>query len=247
MLPRPMTTAPPTARPRPDSATLHAAVRSALADVPLVGVVRTSRRDEAAHRARLFRDGGVRLIEITFTVPGATELVGELLAERDAGEAEEAGEPGHRIGMGTVTTPERARAALAAGTEFVVTPNASPRVAAIVREAGVFLVLGALTPTEIAAAHELGADLVKVFPAPPVGGPAYLRAVRGPLGDVPMLASGGYGPEEIAAYREAGAEAFGIGDPLLGRSDEESLRRIAGAVALARGAHPSESVDEDAG
>ena len=233
MLPRPMTTAPPTARPPSDPLTLHDAVRSALADAPLVGVVRTSDRDEAARRARLFRAGGVRLIEITFTVPGATELVGELLAERDESH-DEAGAPGHRIGMGTVTTPERARAALAAGAEFVVTPNASPRVAEIVRRAGVFLIVGALTPTEIVEARELGADLVKVFPAPTAGGPAYLRAVRGPLGDVPMLASGGFGPEDIPAYREAGAGAFGIGDPLLGRTDEESLRRIAGAVALAR-------------
>jgi len=235
MLLRPMTTAPPTARPSSQIQSLHDTVRRALADVPLVGVVRTAGRDEAARRARLFREGGVRLIEITFTVPGAAELVGELLAERDEAEGGEAGAPGHLVGMGTVTTPERARRALAAGAEFVVTPNASPEVAEIVREAGVFLVVGALTPTEIVAARELGADLVKVFPVPTVGGPAYLRAVRGPLGDVPMLASGGFGPEEIPAYREAGAEAFGIGDPLLGRSDEESLRRIAGAVALARG------------
>lgn len=229
MLPRPMPIA-PTAHPPSEPSTLHASVRSAVADVPLVGVVRTADREEAGRRARLFREGGIRLIEITFTVPGATELVRELLAERADGA------PEHFVGMGTVTNPERARAALAAGSEFVVTPNASPAVAGIVREAGVFLVVGALTPTEIVQASELGADLVKVFPAPTAGGPAYLRAVRGPLGDVAMLASGGFGPEEIQAYRDAGASAVGIGDPLLGRNDEESLRRIAGAVVIARGA-----------
>jgi 2-dehydro-3-deoxyphosphogluconate aldolase/(4S)-4-hydroxy-2-oxoglutarate aldolase len=171
-------------------------------------------------------------VEITFTVPGATGLVRRLLAER--------GDAPHHVGMGTVTGAERAREALAAGAEFLISPNASPEVAAVAREAGVFLVLGSLTPTEIVAARDLGADLVKVFPLPTVGGPAYLRAVRGPLGDIPMLASGGYGPEEIPAYRKAGASAFGIGAPLLARDEAETLRRIAGAVALARGAQPGE-------
>jgi 2-dehydro-3-deoxyphosphogluconate aldolase/(4S)-4-hydroxy-2-oxoglutarate aldolase len=195
-------------------------------------VVRTSSPEEAERQARLFIAGGIRLVEITFTVPGATGLVRRLLAER--------GDAPHHVGMGTVTGAERAREALAAGAEFLISPNASPEVAAVAREAGVFLVLGSLTPTEIVAARDLGADLVKVFPLPTVGGPAYLRAVRGPLGDIPMLASGGYGPEEIPAYRKAGASAFGIGAPLLARDEAETLRRIAGAVALARGAQPGE-------
>jgi 2-dehydro-3-deoxyphosphogluconate aldolase/(4S)-4-hydroxy-2-oxoglutarate aldolase len=137
--------------------------------------------------------------------------------------------------MGTVTGAERARQALAAGAEFIVSPNVSREVADAARQAGVYVLLGAATPTEIVAAREAGADLVKVYPLPPLGGPAYLRVVRGPLGDVPMLAAGGFGPEEIPAYREAGAVAFGIGVQLLGSSDEESLRRIAGALVLARG------------
>jgi 2-dehydro-3-deoxyphosphogluconate aldolase/(4S)-4-hydroxy-2-oxoglutarate aldolase len=129
---------------------------------------------------------------------------------------------------------------VAAGAEFIVTPNVSAEAAAVARQAGVYLVVGVLTPSEIVAGRDLGADLVKVFPLPPVGGPAYLKAVRGPLGDVAMLAAGGFGPEEIPAYREAGAVAFGIGAPLLGASEAESLRRIAGAVAMARGARPGE-------
>ena len=118
--------------------------------------------------------------------------------------------------MGTVTTAARAREAIAAGAEFLVTPNVNADVAREAREAGLFLVMGALTPTEIVAAHELGADLVKVFPLPPVGGPAYLSVIRGPLGDIPMLAAGGFGVEEIPAYAKAGAIAFGLGAPLLG-------------------------------
>lgn len=209
--------------------TTHASVAESFASAPVVGVVRTADREEAGRIARAFLDGGLELIEITFTVPDAPGLVRELQAERGG-----AGPPW--IGMGTVTTAARAREALDAGTEFVVTPNASRPVAEIVREADVFLVMGGLTPTEIAAAHAAGADLVKVFPVPYAGGPGYLSTVRGPLGDVPMLVSGGFGPEEIPAYREAGASAYGIGAPLLGPDAEETRRRIRLALDLARGA-----------
>jgi 2-dehydro-3-deoxyphosphogluconate aldolase/(4S)-4-hydroxy-2-oxoglutarate aldolase len=138
-------------------------------------------------------------------------------------------------GAGTVTTAARAREAIAAGAEFLVTPNVAPEVAAAAREADLFLILGALTPSEIVAAHELGADLVKVYPLPAVGGAAYLATVRQPLGDVPMLAAGGFGVEDIPAYRAAGAVAFGIGPPLVGAGEEETRRRVVRAVSLARG------------
>lgn len=209
--------------------TNRAAVAESFASAPVVGVVRTTDRAEAGRIARAFIEGGLELVEITFTVPDAPDLVRELQAERGA-----AGPPW--IGMGTVTTAARAREALEAGTEFVVTPNASRPVAEVVRDAGVFLVMGGLTPTEIAEAYAAGADLVKVFPVPYAGGPDYLATVRGPLGDVPMLVSGGFGPEEIPAYREAGASAYGIGGPLLGPDAEETRRRIRLALDLARGA-----------
>ncbi len=195
---------------------------------PVVGVVRTATREEAAAQAAAFLDGGLELVEITFTVPDAADLAAELLAGRGGG-----GPPW--IGMGTVTGAERARRAIAAGAEFLVSPNAGPEVAREAAAAGVFLVLGALTPTEIVAARDLGADLVKVYPLPPVGGAAYLATVRGPLGDVAMLAAGGFGHEEIPAYRAAGATAFGIGAQLLGAGAEENRSRIARALALARG------------
>jgi 2-dehydro-3-deoxyphosphogluconate aldolase / (4S)-4-hydroxy-2-oxoglutarate aldolase len=197
---------------------------------PIVGVVRTASRQEAAAQARTLAAAGVELVEITFTVPGASGLLRELLASRGA-----EGPPW--FGMGTATTGPRAREAVAAGAEFLVTPNVNPDVAREARQAGLFLVLGALTPTEIVAASELGADLVKVYPLPPVGGPAYLATIRGPLSDVPMLAAGGFDVEEIPAYARAGAVAFGIGAPLLGVSadEAESRRCIARALALARG------------
>jgi len=180
---------------------------------PIIGVVRTGATAEAARQARVLMQAGLELIEVTFSIPGAAGLTRQLIAERGA--------PGPPwIGMGTVTTAARAREALAAGAEFVVSPNVHRAVAEAARAADRFLVLGALTPTEIVAAHELGADLVKVYPLPPVGGPAYLATVRQPLGDIPMLAAGGFGIGDIPAYLQAGAVAFGIGFPLLaGRTD----------------------------
>ena len=210
--------------------TLREQVAAGLQRSPIIAVVRHRDAAEAARQARLFVAAGLELIEITFTVPRATELVTALLAERGPA----AGPPW--IGMGTVTTGERADAAVAAGAEFLVSPNVEPDVAGAARRAGLYLVLGALTPTEIVAARRAGADLIKVYPLPPVGGPRYLEVVRQPLGDVgPMLAGGGFGIEEIPAYRAAGAVAFGIGAPLLGSDDEESRLKIAHALELARG------------
>ena len=207
---------------------------------PVIGVVRTSSREEAAAQARALAAAGIEMVEITFTVPGASGLLRELLAEQAASGA---GSPPW-FGMGTVTTAARAHEAVEAGAEFLVTPNVSADVAREARRAGLFLVMGALTPTEIVHAVELGADLVKVYPLPPVGGPAYLSVIRGPLGDVPMLAAGGFGIEEIPAYARAGAVAFGLAAALLGAAggrDAAATRRdVERALALARGASPEE-------
>ena len=214
---------------------IHDSVALSLRRAPIIGVVRTASRDEAAAQARSLAASGVELVEITFTVPGASGLVRELLAGRSS-----EGPPW--FGMGTVTTAPRVREAIAAGAEFIVTPNVSAEVAREARQAGLFLVMGALTPTEIVAAVEAGADIVKVYPLPPVGGPAYLSVVRGPLGDVPMLAAGGFGVEEIPAYRQVGATAFGLAAPLLGAGsgEAEARQHIERAITLARGANPEE-------
>ncbi len=206
----------------------RAQVAASLEMAPIIGVVRTGSAAEAEEQARRFLAGGLELVEITFTVPEAVHLTRRLIADRG-------GEGPPWIGMGTVTGRERAEAALAAGAEFLVSPNVEPGVAEAARRAGVFLVLGALTPSEIVAARDLGADLVKVYPLPPVGGPGYLTVVRQPLGDIPMLAAGGFGADEIPAYRAAGARAFGIGAQLLAGSTEDCRARIGRALALARG------------
>lgn len=206
---------------------LRPQVALSLRRAPVIGVVRTGSFEEAERQARLFAESGIELVEITFTVPDAPRLVKDLLARRGS-----SGPPWY--GMGTVTTAGRAREAVAAGAEFVVSPNVSSDVARIARGAGLFLVLGALTPTEVVAAHELGADIVKVYPLPPVGGPSYLSVLRQPLGDIPMLAAGGFGVEDINDYARAGAVAFGMGAPLLGADEEETRGRIARALAMAQ-------------
>jgi 2-dehydro-3-deoxyphosphogluconate aldolase/(4S)-4-hydroxy-2-oxoglutarate aldolase len=208
---------------------LKLAVAESLERAPIIAVVRHPDRAVAKAQAQAFLRHGLEMIEVTFTVPGATDLVRELLAERAPGSA-------IRVGMGTITTAARARDAVAAGSEFFVTPNVNAAVAEIARSRDLFLCMGALTPTELVAAHELGADLLKVYPLPPVGGPAYLAIVRQPLGDIgPMLAGGGFGIEEIPAYRAAGAAAFGIGAPLLSADEETTSRNIRRALVLARG------------
>lgn len=209
---------------------LRPQVALSLRRAPVVGVVRTSSFEEAERQALLFADAGIELVEITFTVPDAPRLVRDLRARR--GVDRTGGPPW--FGMGTVTTAARAREAVTAGAEFLVSPNVSSDVARIAREAGLFLILGALTPTEVVAAHELGADIVKVYPLPPVGGPSYLSVLRQPLGDIPMLAAGGFGVDDINDYARAGAVAFGMGAPLLGADEEETRGRIARALAVAQ-------------
>lgn len=204
------------------------AVGLSLRTAPIIGVVRTSSREEAARQARALLDGGLLLVEITFSVPDAVGLTAELLAERG-------GDDAPWIGMGTVTNRERAKLAIAAGARFLVTPNVNGQVAALVKEADVFLAMGALTATEIVEAHRLGADIVKVFPLPPVGGASYLKVVRGPLADIPMLAAGGFPVDDIPAYRAAGASGFGIAAPLLGTDGPDTPGAIARALRLARG------------
>ncbi len=206
--------------------TAKASVQAGLRAAPIFGVVRTATRDEALRQARAFRDGGIQLVEITWTVPEAASVVRQLLAERP-----DADPPW--IGMGTITDSERARAALDAGAEFLITPNVAPDVAELARERDVFVVLGALTPSEIVAARRAGADLVKVYPLPPVGGAKYLATVRQPLPDIPILAAGGFDVDEIPAYRAAGALAFGLGAQMLGDDPESTRLRIASALEAA--------------
>ena len=120
------------------------------------------------------------------------------------------------LGVGTVRSAADAEAAVAAGAAYLVAPDLQPEMVAFAVERGVPVVPGGLTPTEIAAAWAAGATAVKVFPVSAVGGPAYCKAVRAPLPEVPLVPTGGVGIDDIGAYLAAGAVAVGIGSPLLG-------------------------------
>ncbi|WP_283134607.1 bifunctional 4-hydroxy-2-oxoglutarate aldolase/2-dehydro-3-deoxy-phosphogluconate aldolase [Rhizohabitans arisaemae] len=174
---------------------------------PLTGVVaivrlRETEPDDAVVAA--LSTGGVRLAEITLTSPGALAAIRRWSAREDVA-----------AGAGTVRTVADARAAIEAGARFLVTPVTVPDVLALARDAGVPVACGALTPTEIETAWRHGAAVVKVFPVSAVGGAAYLRAVREPLDDVPLLPTGGVRWEDVAGYARIGCAGVGVGASLV--------------------------------
>ena len=186
----------------------------------LVAVIRAPDPEAALGAARAVAAGGIELIEVTFTVPEAPRVMAALAAEGRL-----------TVGAGTVLTAAQARAALAAGAQFIIAPNLSREVADEALGAGVMFCPGAYTTTEILAARAAGAHLVKVYPVGIAGGPAYIRVIRDPLPDVPMLAAGGTTHENVVPFLEAGCVGVGLGaslaDPALaaaGRFDEITRR-----------------------
>jgi 2-dehydro-3-deoxyphosphogluconate aldolase/(4S)-4-hydroxy-2-oxoglutarate aldolase len=169
----------------------------------LVGIVRGDGVGRTRDAVRVLFDSGVRLVEVSLTGPGALEAISSLEVP-----------DGCWLGAGTVRTAAQAAAAIAAGATFAVSPALSGSAAACV-EAGLPLLAGALTPTEVETALSLGVEAVKLFPAS-LGGPAYLSALRQPFPDVPFVPVGGVGVAEAEAYLAAGAVAVGVGSPLVG-------------------------------
>lgn len=170
----------------------------------VVPVVRTHDRRHAATAVQWLRDAGLRVFEITMTVPDAPALLREL-----------ASDPTLLIGAGTVPDRATAEACLAAGARFIVAPWIDATLAAPCRAAGAALLLGALTPTEVRSALAAGADAVKIFPASSVGGPAHIRALCSVLPDVAFCPTGGVEPGNVAAYLAAGAAFVGMGGALV--------------------------------
>ena len=178
-----------------------------LAAVPVVAILRAADAGRFLEVGRVLYEGGVRAIEVTLTAQGALEAFGRLEEEL----------PGDALlGVGTVRSAADAERAVAAGAAYLVAPDLRPDMVGFAVERGIPVVPGALTPTEVAAAWAAGATAVKVFPVSAVGGPAYLKAVRAPLPEVPLVPTGGVGIDDIGAYLAAGATAVGIGAPLLG-------------------------------
>ncbi|MGA8206577.1 MAG: hypothetical protein WB801_06500 [Candidatus Dormiibacterota bacterium] len=172
----------------------------------LAAIVRWHDQDQATQAALTAAEAGMGSVEITTGTPGAFELIRYLRDHPRTG--------GCAIGAGTLTDSELARRAIDAGAQYLVTPYLVPAVAEVAARSGIPLVMGALTPTEIARAVELGARLVKVFPVAPVGGPAYIKTLRGPMPDTPIWVSGGVLIEDCEEYLRVGTDVVGLTNDL---------------------------------
>jgi 2-dehydro-3-deoxyphosphogluconate aldolase/(4S)-4-hydroxy-2-oxoglutarate aldolase len=206
-----------------------------VAAVPVVAILRAAGAEGFLDVGRVLYEGGVRAIEVTLTSKGALEAFGRLREEL----------PGDALlGVGTVRSVEDAELALAAGATYLVSPDFRAEVVAWAAERDLPVVPGALTPTEVAAAWAAGATAVKVFPVSALGGPAYIKAVRAPLPEVPLVPTGGVGIDDVGSYLAAGAVAVGIGSPLLGDAGMPGgdlgglAERARRAVAAATGTTP---------
>ncbi len=207
-------------------------------EVGIIPIVRTASPEEAFRAAEAILEGGVGIAEITMTVPNALKVV-ERVAERFAGQV--------LLGAGTILDAESCHAALQAGAEFIVAPSLDVRVVELTRQHGKVSIPGALTPTEVVAAWQAGADLIKIFPCAPVGGPKYIKALRGPFPQLDFVPTGGVTLESAPAYIQAGAAALAVGGELVdanalreGRLEviRETARKFVEAVRAARAAPP---------
>ncbi|WP_231156183.1 bifunctional 4-hydroxy-2-oxoglutarate aldolase/2-dehydro-3-deoxy-phosphogluconate aldolase [Streptomyces sp. CNZ748] len=181
-------------------------LQAALATHRLVAIVRGSDADAALDTVLTLAEEGVELIEVSLT--GADALTVIARARASLGDA-------RPLGAGTVLTADDARAARDAGADFLVTPALGEAVGTA-RELELPVLAGVFTPTEIVAARSLGATALKVFPAAQAGGPAYIKALRGPFPHAPLVPVGGVDEEAARAYLAAGATAVGVGSPLIG-------------------------------
>lgn len=182
----------------PAPAAVLAATRAALAADPVIAVVRAPRIPDASALCAALAEGGIGWTELTYTTPNVTEHLKIAAAA------------GHRVGVGTVLTAAQAEQGIEAGASFLVTPGCRPEVAAVAHAAGIPVVLGALTPTEVAQAVDLGAAAVKIFPARAFG-PGYFKDLHGPYPDVPLVASGGVNADNAAEFLAQGALAVCAG------------------------------------
>ncbi len=170
----------------------------------IIPVIRTHRTDHAETVVNWLRDIGLRVFEITMTVPDAPGLIRRLAAD-----------PSLLVGAGTVPDAASAEQCLAAGARFIVAPWVDPEILPPCRAAGAVLMLGACTPTEVRGALQAGADVVKIFPASSVGGPSHIRALASVFPGVSFCPTGGVGPADVDKYLEAGAAFVGMGGAIV--------------------------------
>ncbi|WP_375426127.1 bifunctional 4-hydroxy-2-oxoglutarate aldolase/2-dehydro-3-deoxy-phosphogluconate aldolase [uncultured Friedmanniella sp.] len=200
----------------------------------VVAVLRAPSAAAALGATEALLAGGVRGIEITYSTPDAAEVIAEL-RRRHGNEV--------YLGAGTVLTSAHARESVDAGAQFLVSPGTRPELAAAMLGTGVTVLSGALTPSEVMVAVDAGVHVVKLFPAS-LGGPAFLRSLRGPFPDVPFVPTGGVNADNLAEWLAAGAVAVGAGSELcssaaMAAGDWETItataRQFSAAVRAARG------------
>jgi 2-dehydro-3-deoxyphosphogluconate aldolase / (4S)-4-hydroxy-2-oxoglutarate aldolase len=209
-------------------------VRDRILEIGVIPVVRAGSAAEALLAAQAVCDGGIPIVEITMTVPGAVEVIRELRKSAAASVL---------IGAGTVLDAEAARRCVDAGAQFLVSPGLNLPTVEFAVQNGTLMLAGALTPTEIITAWNAGSDFVKVFPCGQVGGAKYIKSLKGPFPQIPLVPTGGVNLNTAAEFIEAGAAALGIGGELVqadalksGKSEVivENARKFAAIVKQAR-------------
>lgn len=182
------------------------AIKETIERVGLIPVLRASSAAEGHAIVEAMMAGGITVVEVTMTVPGAVHLLREL--KKQHGDA-------LLLGSGTVTSAAQAEETIRAGAEFVVSPSFHPDVVAKTKEMGKVSIPGALTPTEVITAWDAGADYVKIFPCSAMGGAPYLRALRAPFPQLQLIPTGGVTLKTAADFLSAGARALGVGSDLV--------------------------------
>jgi 2-dehydro-3-deoxyphosphogluconate aldolase/(4S)-4-hydroxy-2-oxoglutarate aldolase len=205
----------------------------------IIPVIRATSAEAALQAAEAVSRGGISVVEITMTVPNAIRVM-EKVAEQLGGQV--------LLGAGTVLDPETARAAILAGAEFIVAPSLNLKTVEMAHRYSKVVLPGALTPTEVLAAWEAGADFVKIFPAGNVGGPKYIKALKAPFPQISLVPTGGVNLETAADFVLAGASALGVGGELVDAKAlaaghveviEENARKFLACVRTAREATAS--------
>jgi 2-dehydro-3-deoxyphosphogluconate aldolase/(4S)-4-hydroxy-2-oxoglutarate aldolase len=183
----------------------------------IIPVIRAASAEDALFAAEAVLAGGINVAEITMTVPGATTVVARLAKEM----------PEILVGAGTVLNADAAQRCLDAGAQFLVSPGLNLKTVEYAQKKNVLMIAGALTPTEVMAAWENGADLVKIFPCSQVGGASYIRALKGPFPEIPLVPTGGVNLDTCADFIAAGASALAVGGELIVK---EAIRHRNSAV-----------------
>lgn len=197
-------------------------VRARIEEIGIIPAIRLGSAEDAVFAAEAVNRGGIPIVEMTVTVPGAMGVIAHLTRSV----------PEMVVGAGTVLDRETAQRCVDAGAKFLSSPGFIPEVVEFAKKNNVAVLPGALTPTEVITAWRSGADLVKVFPCAPVGGDSYIRALKAPLPQIPLIAAGGVNQQTALNFILAGAVAIGIGGELIPkeavkRKQEERIHELA--------------------